>query len=191
MSRRALLALCPVVLAGCDDKPPPVPDSARFTSATGVLPSEKSKWVVSRTGIGRVRFGMTLKALGDALGDPSIAAMPSTGSCTYIRPKALPSGVSLMVSNGVVVRADIDSTGILTEAGIGVGDSEVEVLVINSGRVRVETSKYSGPLLPAHTLTVTDPDDADHLIIFETDGSRVRNFRAGLRSAAEQVERCG
>lgn len=191
MRRRTLLVLCTIVLASCDDKPPPVPDSARFTNATGALEPETSKWVVSSTGVGSVRFGMTLKALGDALGDPAIAAASTTESCTYIRPKALPRGLALMVAHGIVVRADIDSAGILTEAGLGVGDSEVAVLVINAGRVRVETSKYNGPLLPAHTVTVSDPADADHVMIFETDGSRVRNFRAGLRSAAELVERCG
>ena len=189
MRQLVLLAVCPIVLSSCSAKPAPGADSARFTNATGVLDSEKSRWVASSTGIGRVRFGMTLKALGTALGDSALAATVSTTSCTYVRPKAVPRGIGLMISNGTVVRADVDSAGILTEAGIGVGDSEVSVLVINSGRVRVEPGKYAG--LQSHTLTVADPGDPEHAMIFETDGGKVRTFRAGVRSAVELVERCG
>lgn len=189
MRQGVLLALCPIALAGCQAKPAPGADSARFTNATGDVDSEKSKWVVSSTGIGRVRFGMTLVALGTALADSAIASTVLTRPCAYVRPKALPPGVGLMISHGVVVRADVDSAGILTETGLGVGDSEVAVLVINSGRVRVESSKYNGP--QAHTLTVADPGDAEHVMVFETDGSRIRTYRAGLRTAAELVEHCG
>ena len=66
--------------------------------------------------------------------------------------------------------------------------TEHEFCVIIEGRVRVESSKYNGQ---AHTLTVADPGDAEHVMVFETDGSRIRTYRAGLRTAAELVERCG
>ena len=88
MKRRVLYALCVIAFTDCKAKPGPGGDSAKFTQATGVLESETSKWVVSATGVGRVRFGMTLKDLGIVLGDSTIAASVGTASCTYLRPRA-------------------------------------------------------------------------------------------------------
>ena len=93
------------------------------------------------------------------------------------------------MSNGVFVRVDIDSAGVLTDTFIGVGDSEVSVLVRNPGRARIESNKYSGPL--AHNLIVTNPTDPGNQMIFETDGRSIQHYRAGTRAAVELVERCG
>jgi hypothetical protein len=185
---RSILPLYAALFAGCSPAKSPAADSARFTNATGVLPSEQSKWLVSTSGIGPVQFGMTLGDVARALNDPALATSRPRESCAYVHPKDMPPGASLMVSNGVVVRVDVDSTGVLTETGLGVGDSEVAVLVRNSGRARIESNKYNAL---AHNLIVSDPTDPGHLMIFETDGRSIKHYRAGTRSAVELVERCG
>jgi hypothetical protein len=106
-----------------------------------------------------------------------------------VHPAKLPRGASLMISIGVFVRVDVDSAGVLTDTFIGVGDSEVSVLVRNSGRARIESNKYTGPL--AHNLVVTSPMDPGNAMVFETDGRAIQRYRAGTRAAVELVERCG
>jgi hypothetical protein len=185
---RSILPLCAAAFVGCSPAKTPATDSTRFYNATGALASEQSKWLVSTTGIGPVQFGMTLAVAGRALNDSAIAASQNRESCSYVRSKGMPKGVSFMVSNGIVVRVDVDSAGTLTDNGLGVGDSEVAVLVRNSGRARIESNKYNAL---AHNLVVSNPTDPGKLMIFETDGRSIKQFRAGLRAAVELVERCG
>ncbi len=185
---RLLLAVFGLAAAGCAPSKSPAEDSARFTGATGVLEPERDRWTVSTYGIGPLRFGMTTAAMALVLGDSSVAKADAR-SCRYVHPRSVPRGTSLMVSNGVLVRVDVDSAGVVTDTGIGVGDSEVAVLVRNSGRARIESNKYNGPL--AHNLIVTNPADPGNVMIFETDGRSIQRFRAGTRAAVELVERCG
>jgi hypothetical protein len=186
---RALLALIGLVAVSCGPANSPASDSARFAGATGVLESERDRWTVSTKGIGPLRFGMTKADIAQELGDSTVANVGTRGSCGYIRPKKVPRGASLMMSNGVFVRVDVDSAGVLTDTFIGVGDSEVSILVRNPGRARIESNKYSGPL--SHSLIVTNPTDPGNQMIFETDGRSIQHYRAGTRAAVELVERCG
>lgn len=185
---RLLLAVFGLMAVGCAPSKSPAEDSARFTGATGVLEPERNRWTVSTKGIGPLRFGMTTSVMAQALADTSVARVDAR-SCRYLHPRNVPRGASLMVSNGVFVRVDVDSAGVLTDTFIGVGDSEVSVLVRNSGRARIEPNKYNGP--GAHNLIVTSPNDPGNLMIFETDGRSIQQYRAGTRAAVELVERCG
>ena len=189
MRVRVIPPLVAIVFGGCSPEKSPAADSARFLGATGVLPSEQSKWIVSLSGIGPIRFGMPLAEVARLLDDPALLSRSRDAACSYVRPKGLPRGAALMVSGGVVVRLDVDSAGTITESGLGVGDSEVAVLVRNSGRTSIQSNKYRGPL--AHDVVVTNPTDAAHLMIFETDGRVIKTYRAGNRAAVQLVERCG
>jgi hypothetical protein len=75
-----------------------------------------------------------------------------------------------------------------TAEGAGVGDTEASILERYAGRVRTTPHKYTGPR--GHYLVVSAPPDTRHLIIFETDGRTVVNYRAGVRPAVELVEGC-
>jgi hypothetical protein len=185
---RLLLVVFGLVAVGCSPSSSPAEDSARFTVATGAMEPERNRWTVSTKGIGPLRFGMTTAAMAEALGDSSVAAVDAR-SCRRVHPRSVPAGASLMVSNGVLVRVEVDSAGVLTDNGLGVGDSEVAALVINSGRATIESHKYNGPL--AHNLIVTSETEPDNLMIFETDGRSIQHYRAGTRAAVEHVERCG
>lgn len=186
---RVLLALVGLVAMSCAPSKSPVADSARFAGATGVLEPERNRWTVSAKGIGPLQFGMTAAAMAQVLNDSTLAGVDARASCTYVHPQRVPRGAALMMSKGVFVRVDVDSAGVLTETGIGIGDSEVAVLVMNSGRATIASNKYSGPL--AHNLVVTSATDPDNLMIFETDGRSIQHFRAGTRAAVELAARCG
>ena len=148
-----------------------------------------TRWVARPDGVGPVRIGITVARARTALGESGTTVDTTDASCTYIRPAALPPGVGLMVENDTVVRVDIDSGTVATEAGARVGDTEQHVLSLYQGQVRVLPHKYTGPT--GHYLVVTPPGDSVHLIIFETDGAHVTTFRVGRRPAVEYVERCG
>jgi hypothetical protein len=129
-----------------------------------------------------------------ALGDSIRANVSASNGCLQITLPAMPRWTSLMAlrdSAGVVriERVDVDSAGVLTAEGAGVGDVESNVREMYRGRVAVQPHKYTGP--QGHYLVVTNPVDTLHRIVFETDGQRVVKYRAGRRPAVEFVEGCG
>ena len=106
----------------------------------------------------------------------------------------MPRGTRLMILRDSasaplhVERAEVDSAGVLTAEGAGVGDPESRVLEMYSGRILVQPHKYTGPV--GHYLIVASPRDSMYRIVFETDGQRVVRFRAGHRPAVDFVEGC-
>ena len=151
-------------------------------------------WVVLPDSFGPVPLGVPIEVAAEALGSPITVDFSVSDGCAQTRAAMMPNGTSLMVirdSAGAaprVERVDVDSAGIKTREGAGVGDSEQQVLTLYEGRVRVEPHKYTGPV--GHYLTVTSPRDSAFMIIFETDGSKVLTFRAGRRPAVQFVEGC-
>jgi hypothetical protein len=176
------------------------PDSATVaavvpaTSSTGTTPDDSlagraaARWVVTPQGFGPVVAGVSLQALGKTLGEPLTASYGAGATCAYVRPRALPSGVLVMVERDTVVRVDIRARGVLTAEGVGVGDAETRVAAVYEGRVRTAPNKYTGPA--GHDLTVSARPDTVHLMVFETDGRAVVTYRAGSRAAVELVEAC-
>jgi hypothetical protein len=113
---------------------------------------------------------------------------PEEQACDYAFLPNLPAGVGLMVFGDTVVRIDVDTTGVLTREGVGVGSSEGEVLERYAGKVRRDPRPYSGP--ESHYLVVNAPGDSTFRIIFETDGKRVDGYRLGRRDAVDLIEGC-
>ena len=93
-----------------------------------------------------------------------------------------------MVEHDTVVRIEARDSTVATAAGARVGDREARILDLYRGHVRVEPHKYLGPA--GHYLVITEPGDTVDQIIFETDGKRVLNFRAGRLPAVAYVEGC-
>lgn len=93
-----------------------------------------------------------------------------------------------MVERGRIVRVDVDTVGVRTAAGAGVGDTEDEIQRLYTGHVVVRPQKY----VEGHYLIVTpNPADTSHAIVFETSGGKVTRYRAGSRPQVEYVEGCG
>src|SRR4051812_6421025 len=98
-----------------------VPLFAVSLLAAACRPGESS-WAMHPDHAGAVRFGMPAAQAMRALGD-SATNVPSSG-CSYWRPVTAPRGVSFMIEDGTVVRADVDSAGAKTADGVGVGSTE-------------------------------------------------------------------
>jgi hypothetical protein len=147
-----------------------------------------SRWVVTARGIGPILAGVPLATLDTTLSERLRPTYAAGSSCAYVHPAALPKGVLVMVEHDTVARVDVRTKGVLTVDSVGVGDTEASELKRYEGRVRVTPHKYTGPT--GHYLTVSAPPDTAHLLVFETDGKSVVNYRAGRRAAVELVEGC-
>jgi hypothetical protein len=173
---------CGVLTACTSQKQEPEPPPPAEAQAPG-------SWTVTPAGVGPVRFGMTVANARAALRD-SLAGVPADGSCVLVAPPGTPAGVTLMVENGQVVRADVESETIATDHGARVGHSEVVVKERYGDSLVSTPHKYDekGRYL---TFVPPGPDGSRLRVIFETDGIRVKSYRAGILPAVEYVERCG
>lgn len=179
--QRLLIVLAfalPVACNRATDRTTPV-DSAHMRSAL----------TATERGVGPLRAGMTLAEASQALGSALVLpAQADTAACRYVQWRGGPPGVRVMVERGRVVRLDIDSAGVRTAAGAGVGDTEEQLQRLYPGRVAVAPHKYED----GHYLTVTpNPADSSFAIVFETTGGKVARYRVGLRPQVEYVEGCG
>src|SRR6267154_3504027 len=146
------------------------------------------RWVVSFQGVGPVRFGMSLHqasaALGEHLPGPSPYDTSSKrGHCPfyYSTPKTAPEGLSFMVEDDTIVRADITGGTFATIDGFHTGSAAADVKQRYGDRLELETSLGGDDEL---LLRSQDPERR-FLIVFEIIDGRVSSYRAGRRAAAE------
>lgn len=181
-ARRFIAGL--LLLAACTSPPEKKVEQPAPPDAPAV-----SSWTVTPHAFGTVQLGWTVAELNAALGDTLRPTYEISDECDHLMPVALPKGTSLMVIKDTVVRVDIFSAGILTPEGAGVGDTEARLREIYGGRAVVTPHKYSGP--EGHYVTVMDPAaDSLHMTIFETDGDKVLQYRAGVAPGVQYVEGC-
>lgn len=150
---------------------------------------ETTAWVVRPDGVGPVRVGTTLADASRALGEELRVAYEVSEDCDHVRPSALPGDAWLMVVQDTVVRVEVRDTVLATAEGAMVGTAEADLLRLYAGRVRVTPHKYSGPEWH-YVIADAAPGDTTHAIVFETDGERVREYRAGRRPEVEWIEGC-
>ncbi|HEX8361098.1 MAG TPA: hypothetical protein VF613_13380 [Longimicrobium sp.] len=176
-----------LALAACGGKEPaPTGKDAPIVLVNPGAPAASSTdttWTVSARGIGPVQVGMTT---AEALGVEVTSGAQTKESCEYVQAGRLPAGVGVMSNGGRVARIDVDSGRVATAEGARIGDTDARIRELYEGRVRETPNKYT----PGHSLVVT-PAEADHRIIFETDGKVVTRFRAGRLPEVEWVEKCG
>ena len=178
LSLSLLLAACAAPPTPRDAEPPPTPDAVTATS-----------WVLTPHAFGTVQMGWTVAQLNAALADTLRPTYEISDECDHLMPAALPQGTSLMVIRDTVVRVDVFSPGILTPEGAGVGDSEARLRELYGARAVVGPHKYTGP--EGHYFTVLDSAaDSLHMTIFETDGERVLQYRAGVAPGVQYGEGC-
>lgn len=156
---------------------PPPPTS---TPATG--------WVVTPQGIGNLRAGMTVEEAQGEYPTFKVASSVDGSSCSYATLNGWPAGIGVMVDAGKVVRVEVRRGNFATSTGARIGDTEATIQSLYPGQVTISPHKYTD----GHYLTVapTAPADSAYRIIFETDGRRVLNYRAGVRPQVEYVEGC-
>ena len=178
---RHLPSLAAVVLAACRTDAPPPADPAPPTAS-----APEAGWTVSPGGYGPIRVGWTVAELNAALNENVRPAYQASDECDYVHPVRVPPRVNLMVVKDTVARIDVDTTGVLTEKGAGVGATEQRISELY-GPVKVEFHKYRPD---GRNLIVIDPADSMLRIIFETDSGRVVRYRAGRRPPVDYVEGC-
>jgi hypothetical protein len=117
-----------------------------------------------------------------------VAASVDGGSCSYAILNGWPAGIGVMVDAGKVVRVEVRRGNFATSTGARIGDTEQRIQSLYPGQVTVSPHKYTD----GHYLTVTPTTEVDsaNRIIFETDGRKVVNYRAGVRPQVEYVEGC-
>jgi len=152
-------------------------------------PSPGVAWTLRLDGIGTIRVGMTIAEVEQQLGGTArIERIEPGDACGYAFLASVPGGISFMLAGDTVVRVQVDTTGILTEAGVGAGTTEASTLTRYGGLIRVEPHPYTGP--EGHYLIVDDPAWPGYRMIFETDGNVVTSFRAGRLPEADLIEGC-
>jgi hypothetical protein len=144
--------------------------------------------MVSPGGIGPVRVGMMVAEARAALGAPLPVADSLEAHCYHVMIRGAPGRVLAMIVDGHVARIEVRDTLVATAGGARVGDTEARIDSLYAGQVAVEPHKYTD----GHYLVVTPEAAADsaNRLIFETDGERVTEYRAGRLPEVRWVEGC-
>lgn len=143
---------------------------------------------VSINGIGPVRVGMSIAQAEAAAGIR--LTRPDSKECSYVRPQGSNYNVLFMVTNNRIARIDVQGNSrVTTVRGARIGDTESKIKSLYPGQIRVTRHNYQPK---GHYLIFTPKDrsEANYRIIFETDGNRVTNFRAGKLPEVTWVEGC-
>ena len=197
------------LIAACTDKPQTAEDSAVAARSTmdsiigqarAVIPEGESAaapappsdenppagdWQVTYTGIGSIRAGMGLDEL-KIVTRGQYRIPDKLEECDYVRPTTGHKGVALMIVKGEVARVDITDGTTATVEGAKIGDTEDRIKSLYGDRVKVMPHKYTD----GHYLVVAPSATSNNRIVFETDGSKVVNYRAGREPEVEFVEGC-
>lgn len=143
-------------------------------------------------GLGALRIGMSLSAARAAIGDRAASLEglepDSVDDCSYLRSRALASGIGLMFMHGRLVRIDVREGDTRTASGVGIGSTEDDVRRAYGSRISSEPHKY----IDGHYLIYTPVDAPDRGLAmrFETDGRVVITYRTGRADAVWLVEGC-
>ena len=156
---------------------------------------QPSPIVLTPSGLGVVRLGMTVTEAQTALG-AQLDPMPAGGdaACWMTRrADGRAPQVFYTVQNGRITRIDINTatyagtpSNVTTASGIGVGASEADVLKAYGKSTQVLPSKYDAH---GHVLAV-ESAAARSTLVFETSDHKVTTFGAGLHPSVDHVEGC-
>jgi len=187
-----LITLCACVHASPDS------DDADTSSAdllTSAGPGSDSPNTLTMAGLGAVRLGMSVTEVQQALGAALEPMTPGTDAACWMTRRAdgRAPQVFYMVENDKITRIDIDTAAsagtpsdVKTEAGIGVGAAEADVLAAYGKSTKVTPNKYDEH---GHDLVVENAD-AKSALLFQTSDGKVTTFRAGLHPSVDYVEGC-
>ena len=139
-------------------------------------------------GIGPINVGMTVDEAERAAGIRLRISKEQSAACRFAFPVDGPRGLAFMISYRKIIRVDVTPDArITTVSGIGVRDSEQDVLRVYGDRIKRERHPYA----PEGSYLVYRPTgERTLLLIFETNGKRVRSFRSGLADAVRAIEGC-
>lgn len=207
------------ILAGataCGDAAGPGRDTAGSTSTTAAAETTTSTAAPTTTttverelseasrlrldGIGPVKIGMTLSEASAAVGrevevkENSLLA-DEESACGFADVEDGPAGLSFMVlrdnpgAEWRIYRVDINETSrIATGGGVRIGATEDEVRQVYGAQLKTEPHEYTGP--QGHYLVLDVDGEGGYMLLFETDGAKVLQFRSGNDAAVRAPEGC-
>jgi uncharacterized membrane protein len=159
-------------------------DGRELRGCGRALAAERTAWRAGATSVGPIRIGMSGSQAASAL---DMATSPrgaaAADDCRLIPLPQVP-GILVMLIGDAVARVDVIAPGVATDAGIEVGMREERVRDAYGTTLTVTAHKY----VDGHYLTVAS--DAQHRIVFETDGGWVTRYRVGRLPEVEWVEGC-
>jgi hypothetical protein len=138
--------------------------------------------VLSPLGYGEVRFGTKLSEVETKLKQLAEPRTRELG-CDFVKFNRYP-GIQFMVEEGVVTRADAEST-IPNSVGVSVGMTLSAVKSLHPS-VQIEPHKYDDE---GHYLVLLT-SDGRYAFVFEEGEGKVTDVRAGTRPSVEYVEGC-
>lgn len=143
--------------------------------------------VVSYDRFGPVKIGMTRSQAAKALGVSVLRGAGYEGNdCYYASPKTGFKDIAFMMSGRSIVRIDIGNKDYATDKGAKIGDSEARIKLLYKGFYEVSPHKY---VEGGHYIEVK-VKGRKNIIIFETDGKLVVNYRVGKPEQVGYVEGC-
>jgi hypothetical protein len=163
--------------------------SSTTTTAAPAPTTVAAPLTLGLRGVGPVQVGMTLAEAAAALGAPLRDLGAPTKACTLYGPERGFDGLSFLVAEGIVARADVTAGSTTTDEGVTIGQTEAEAQRRYGNRLRVTPHDFS---IGGHYLTLvpTDRADAGYRLVLETDGVRVTSMRAGRLPEVEYTEGC-
>jgi hypothetical protein len=187
--------------ASATSTPGTVTPSTRDTATSGTAPTSSTPTpsgrltpasAVTPTGMGPIRFGMTVQQAERAGGVRLVGLGDHLGNCSYVVPRGwklrvgntVVDPVAFMVISGRIFRVDVQAGSTPTSAGIRIGSTEPQIRQAYPGRVAVSHNLYG-----TRQLTVV-PAEAGYRIVFASDGRKVMYFRAGRLREVNAQEGC-
>ena len=145
--------------------------------------------------IGPIVVGMSLDEASAAHGKPVAIDSRTLGpgwkrGSGHARAEGGPEGLRFMVVHGSIVRIEVGRGPVATREGITTGSPVQEVLAANAGRIRVEPHTYTARTGGQYLIVDETSAGTPMSILFETDGSRVTQFRSGLTNWVMAPEGC-
>lgn len=163
---------------------PSVTAATQVTAApttTVAAPALTTTDAISTSGLGVIRIGATPEAAAEAAGTTLVEEGAPTGAtgCLYLAPATGPAGVRFMVSDGQIARIDIDSGGIQTLSGAGIGSTRDQIIELFGSKIE-PTASPNDPDGEWLVFVPSDAGDAQQRVVFETDASAtVVRYRTG------------
>lgn len=191
--RGVVLAALLLSACGRPDQAPAAEEPGDATAAERAAgPIRPVAPVLTDSGLGQLRIGMTVEEARSALGgdltlDDPIGTEEGPDGCRFGQSPALPAGTSIMFEGQRAVRVDVD-TAVATSEGLRIGQTEAQVRAAYPG-VREEPHHY---VVGKYLIVVpAAPADTLRRLVFETDSAgMITGLRGGLYPQVQYVEGC-
>jgi hypothetical protein len=139
--------------------------------------------LVRYDGIGPIKFGMKLAVAESKLQEKALVGPDYSEECNYITFKGI-KGVSFMVEDNLIVRADLES-GIKNQLGVAVGDS-LGSIKSRFPKAVIKPNEYDNE---SHDIWIVNPKGSGVILLTES-GGEIQSIRAGIEPAVSYIEGC-